>query len=77
MKKALTSILTAFVRKRTEVKSAILLEGQDWAVLNFQKTGTVPLNPSNDYLPFFEERVITFLMATRQIYLGNEPLNAG
>ena len=54
-----------------------LLEGQDWAALNFQKTGMLPLNPSDAYSHLFQERVFTFLMATRQIYLGNEPLNAG
>ena len=51
-----------------------LLEGQDWAVLNFQKTGKIPLNPSEEYSAIFDERVFTFLMATREIYLGNQLL---
>ena len=42
-----------------------LLEGQDWAALNnFQKTGMLPLNPSDAYSHLFQERVFTFLMAT-------------
>ena len=57
-----------------DVGSVRLLEGQDWAVLNFQKTGTVPLNPSDEFSTLFDEQVFTFLMATRKIYLGNRPL---
>lgn len=57
-----------------EVRYA-LVEGQDFAVLNFQKTGNTPLNPSGAFSNMFGERVFTFLMATEKIYLGNVPLN--
>ena len=51
-----------------------LLHAQDFAVLNYQMTGTVPLNPSDEFSDLFEERVYTFLMATRTIFRGNTRL---
>lgn len=53
-----------------------LLDNQDYAVLNFQQSGSLPLNPSDEFSVLFEERVFTFLMATRKIYKGNTPMDA-
>lgn len=53
-----------------------LLEGQDYAVLNFQTSGSTPLNPSDPYRVLFAERVFTFLMCTKQIFLGNKLMAA-
>ena len=52
-----------------------LSKGQDWAILNFQKTGTVPLEPSDKFSQSFDERVFTFIMADRKIFRGKDLLN--
>jgi hypothetical protein len=46
----------------------------NFAILNYQETGTQPLQP---YMQFFQgqifaEKVFTFLMSTKEVYKGNE-----
>jgi hypothetical protein len=48
-----------------------LVEGQEWAVLNYQKTGQLPIEPSLPYDNLFQKHVFTFLMASKQLYLGS------
>lgn len=51
----------------------------EFAILNYQDFGTVPLQPLDPFFQgqIFAERVFTFLMKTRELYLGNNLLARG
>lgn len=45
----------------------------DFAILNYQNFGTVPLQPLDPFFQgaIFDQRVFTFLMPRKEVYLGN------
>jgi hypothetical protein len=48
--------------------------GSEFAILNYQKTGDVPIQPFLSCFAIseiFEKRVFTFLMASKHVYVGN------
>ena len=47
---------------------------KDFAILNFQSYGTEPMEPYDDFFrdDIYEERVFTFVMNTRSVYLGSQ-----
>jgi hypothetical protein len=48
-----------------------LVAGRDWAILNYQKLAGEPMKPRGSLRRVFEERVFTFVMPERQLYLGS------
>jgi energy-coupling factor transporter ATP-binding protein EcfA2 len=53
--------------------------GSEFAILNYQDFGTVPLQPLDQFFQgqIFSERVFTFLMKTKELYLGHNLLARG
>jgi hypothetical protein len=57
-------------RRRTCITIS-LNPGTYFAVLNFQVYGTTPLQPSPWWSDVFNERVFTYVMPTKKLFLGN------
>lgn len=48
-----------------------LQPGRDFAILHFQDWGAEPLKPTHKWLKAFQERVFTFIMPTKVLFLGD------
>lgn len=53
-----------------------VIDGSDWAILHYQRQGSVPLKPTDQSLSgaIFYNRVFTFVMPTRQLFRGSNCL---
>jgi hypothetical protein len=48
------------------------VKGKDFAIINYQNFGTIPMKPSHKWNQVFRERVFTFVIPTTEVFLGNE-----